>query len=286
MSASERKLNELLARATPQQRAEIEKITQKIDHNFDEAAARIKTFMAVSNGLFYAELGTAFDKVRQTPYYKQRVKAAFNAAMAEHKAYEARIRTSSQFDTGEFTAEATKVFGTMSREDYFFLWQDIGDAMRKRITPYLNALRHKYRLQLEKDGDPYATLNCYLLTTSTLLAMAVDNYRQIPVIIKYWELPKEVMSKFTFFDPAKILLAWNKAVHILSVTTRIKGHGMTGDEQKNIDMSIQQIRDVFNDENLINECIYDAQQNNEELYRTKGEYKKALRETREIINGK
>ena len=131
----------------------------------------------------------------------------------------------------------------------------------------------------------YLSPRLILWNISTLLAMAVDNYRQIPVIIKYWELPKEVMSKFTFFDPAKILLAWNKAVHILSVTTRIKGHGITGDEQKNIDMSIQQIRDVFNDENLINECIYDAQQNNEELYRTKGEYKKALRETREIING-
>lgn len=255
-------------------------------HQFDElakkmayAAANIKMVTGMANNAAVLIMLDAHDKIKHHPRYRQAVKHAFRQALKAREDYERGLLHADYnrlFHVDDMMPESRKIYADdLTDADYFGMWLALGDPIYTKTRPFLGSMWNKYRLSLFNHGIAHPDLLAWPMVAMSCLQLAKKMYdKAIERVIEEYSLPPELVRRtFKGFDIASIVQAWAKAVRLLD-DTRYK---LETTEEKNIEVGLLQICDIWRDPENYYEALRENIKEFEEVFRTKGEQKKALR---------
>ena len=243
-----------------------------------KASGMFKSLLALPNNVAYIMLYNAQDHIRRHPKFRQEAKRAFNQAMDEYRAYEKRLHsatTNRMFHLADLTDDARKRFGDITDKDYFELWQDMGSRGYELAKPHLLALTHKFRKQLRARGDEHADILCHVLTAQAVIDIAITYYQSAVKLARdEMHVPVQIIpTLYQQFSLDRVGKALDKSLRLIGG----EYHPLNELEEKDITISIRDISEVWAEQDNILEAMIDTIENNEEIFRTKGEMKKLLK---------
>lgn len=238
----------------------------------------VKAMCAMPNNVAYIMLYNAHDHAKQHPAYKQKTKQLYKHTLELYMAYERRLCEATNFrmfEVADLAPEARKRYGNITNKDYFTLWQDFGSTGYRLALPHLQALTHKFRLSLRRRGVPYEDILCHQLTAQAVLDIAVSFHRSATILAhKEFHLSNEIIhTHYDQFSLNNVAMALEKAVQSLCSEV----YALDEQEERNIQISIKDIADVFSKQENMLLASSNAIENNADIFRTKGEMKKILR---------
>lgn len=251
-----------------------------------KAAATMKLVCGVANNAAILVMYDAYDKVRQHPRFKHAVKKAYNDAIATHEAYERNLLyadTNRFFHVEDMPPEIRKKYGDITDADYFEFWQCMGGTAYKSTYPLITSLWNKYRLSLNDHKIPNAEIIAWPMTAHVCLEMACSLYKTtVTDICDYNHLPHKVVNNvFDGYNLKPVADKWRKA---LDITEPMISYKLDNTEYHNIGLGIEQIYDAWSHPDLYYDATIDTINDFGDIFRTKGEQKKALREISEAVN--
>lgn len=244
-------------------------------------SAVVKQVMGVANNVVQVTMMNARDDLRKHPQYRQRVKQAFKKAFGEWDAYEKVLVNSvgvCYFHVADMSAEVKKRYTNLTDREYYEFWQSIGYSVYDKNAAFISALDNKFKVSLETHGVPHGELLCKAMTTEQLLLIAVQRYNDCTSVIKKELGIKRDIIDFLFkcFSLERLHKAWSDALSLI-----VPNFPLDEVEDKNLRMSIEQLYEIIADIPEMYEGIEKATEDYPEVFRTKGEWKKALRQMKE-----
>lgn len=258
---------------------------QQIEQRIWRASGLVKTLCCMPNNVAYITLYNAYDYARRHPGFRMETKKLYRDAMESYKVYERRLYAATEnrmFHLNDLTANCRKRYGDITDKEYFEFWQDIGSRGYTLALPHLQALTHKFRTQLKKRDTPHYEILAHQLLAQTMLTTAVAFHRSaITLAIDKDKVPSEIAGKlYGQFSLAAVEKKFSKALLSLC-PNRV---GLDEVEERNIEMTVKDITDIFANEENINKVLIDGVADNEDIFRTKGEMKKTLRQCAEQLD--
>jgi len=122
------------------------------------------------------------------------------------------------------------------------------------------------------------------MTAQACLELASHMYESaLNACAKDFELPMSLMRDiFKFFSLRKVADIWKNALNMTAPDTQ--NYELDEVEDKNIAQGIMQLEMQWSDPKMIYGSAFTATEDFEEIFRTKGEWKKAMREIGEVKN--
>lgn len=258
---------------------------KELENRVWKASGMFKSLLALPNNVAYIMLYNAQDHIHKHPKFRQEAKQAFNQAMEEYRAYEKRLHsatTNRMFHLADLTPDSRKRFGDITDKDYFELWQDMGSRGYALAKPHLLALTHKFRKQLRSRGEAQADTLCHVLTAQAVIDIAITYYHSAVTLARdSFHVPAQIIpTLYSQFSLDRVGKALDKALRIIGG----EYHPLNEMEEKDIEISIRDISDTWAEQDNILDAMMHALENNEEMFRTKGEMKKLLRICSEELN--
>ena len=247
----------------------------------DAAKERMMLLFTACNNAAYIVMMDALAKVKELPEYNarfSRLRSTFNHAEEEWQAYELRLKHSEHgwLDPKKFTPEQKKRFAAdLTQEDYTEYWQCIGGKAYTKLTDEVNVLRNKFRLSIEAHGIPNAKTSAAVLATSSMLILCeAVHTKMVNAFHQKFSVTKEdAWVMWRDFSLKRMQLAWGKCVRMMGPVTMLNGH-----ESRNLELTLEQLINHWNDEAFFRESLMETVEEFPEIFRTKGEQKKYLRE--------
>ena len=249
-----------------------------------KAASSVKLVTGVANNAAILVMLDAHDKVKQHPRYRHAVKRAFRDALEARHAYERQLLytdTNRFFHVADMTADSRKIYGAdLTDQQYFEFWQSLAGPVYTKSRPFITSLWNKYRLSLINHGIAYPDLLAWPMVATACLRLAEKIFRNIlEQIIADYELPRLLVGRiFHDFSLETVCYAWQKAMILLDDTR----YELDETENKNISVGIQQIIEIWANPANYYDSTTATIQDFEEIFRTRGEMKKALRNVSEV----
>lgn len=265
-----------------------EQLTQvqldKIAHDLANAASMVKLVTGTAGNAAILVMMDAMDKVKQHPRYKHDVKHAFKQAEAARIAYERRLLHAEYnrfFRVADMTEGSRKAYGKdFTDNQYFEFWQGLGGPIYTKSRPFVTSLWNKYRLSLMNHGIKHPDIVAWPMTAMSCLQLAQKMFqRTLDEIIAQYQMPRRLIVRiFKDFDLGDVIKAWYKAVDILDSTR----YQLEETEDKNIAVGLEQLVDCWKDPDTLYDAVMKVIPDYGEIFRTKGEMKKALRQIAEV----
>lgn len=257
---------------------------EKLNEALPYISAIVKQVMGVANNVAQASMIDALYRIRQHPRYKQRIKQAFNQAQAEWDTYERGLLNPvgvRYFHVEDMPPQVRKKYGDISDREYYEFWQNVGWSVFAKNRAFFTMMDNKFKLSLERHGVPHADLLCRAMTTEQLLNIAELRYKDATKVVhKETGLPYPVLDTlFGCFNLKRLHERWAKAM-----TLTVPNFPLDEVEEKNLRMSVEQLYEIISDIPEMYEGIGKSTEDYQEVFRTKGEWKKALREIKEETN--
>lgn len=243
-------------------------------------------FTTCNNAAFYV-MGNALAKVKELPEYKARfsqMRHNYNRAEEEWHAYERRLKHSNRgwLDPKKFTAEQKKRFAAdLTQEDYTEYWQCIGGKALALMQDEVNVLINKFRLSVQAHSLPHPEASAYVLATASMFMLcSVVWHKTIRTTARNYSIrPQELVEAFADLSLNRMMLAWGRCVKCMGPVTKLDET-----ESRNIDLTLEQLVDHWNDLSFFITSIQETVEEFPEIFRTRGEQKKYLRELSEKLN--
>jgi hypothetical protein len=255
-------------------------------NNMMQAAASIvKLTTGCGNNAAWMVALEAHDHIKSHRNYRHRVKALYKQALEEFHAYERRLLHATQnrmFHMDDMTPDTRKIYGNISDREYYDFWASTGATAYHDTRPLVTSLVNKYRLSLihhgikepEKLSWPMAALAC-LEVSVKLYDMALD------VVVNEYGTPRKVaVEVFGQFSLARVLKSWTDAT--VATEPASADYRLEPMEARNITLGVQQLKEAWFDPTTMFESTAQTMKDYDEVFRTKGELKKALREVKEL----
>lgn len=244
-------------------------------------SALVKQVMGVANNVAQVAMMNSRDDLVQHPAYRHRVKQAFNEAFRSFDEYEKRLLNPSgvrYFHVDDMPPETRKRYGEITDREYYEYWQNVGWSVYSKHRTFITALDNKFKLSLQKHGVPHAELLCRAMTTEQLLNIACQRYVGVTKVVhKETGLPQDKLDFiFGCFSLKGVHQRWAKALTMI-----VPNFPLDAIEEKNIRDSIEQLYNIISDIPEMYDGIEKSTEDYEEVFRTKGEWKKQLRQIRE-----
>lgn len=257
---------------------------ERLNEALPYISAIMKQVMGVANNVAQASMIDALYRVRQHPRYRQQVKQAFNKAQTEWDAYEKVLLNPvgvRYFHVEDMPPEVRKRYGDITDRDYYEFWQNVGWSVFAKNRAFFTMMDNKFKLSLEKHGAAHADLLCRAMTTEQLLNIAEQRYHDATKVVhKETGLPYPALETlFGCFNLHRLHECWARAMTLI-----VPDFPLDEVEEKNLRMSVEQLYEIIADIPEMYEGIGKSAEAYQEVFRTKGEWKKALREIREETN--
>lgn len=277
---------------------EIAQIRAQLEHNLAILASHVKLMTGVGNNCALAVMVHAYNEIagigydskgneRQPhPNFRHQCKKAYQDAIRAWHDYEAQLlyaRVNRFFHLADLSPETRKIYGSdVTDQQFFEFWKGIGAHAFDVSKPLIYSLHNKYRLSLQHHGIKHAELTAWPMVATACLALAVKMYNL--AIDKSedgpYKVPKYISEPiFRQFSLQKVLDRWKKA---LDLTDPFADYELDELEDRNIYLGIEQLHDAWTDPDLLFDSAVDVIPDFDELFRTKGEMKKALRNISEV----
>lgn len=269
----------------------------ELHRQLGSAASMVKVVMGVANGCAlnimmdcYTELsGKAINPKTggykpAHPKFRHRVKAAYKQAVKEYHDYERGLlhtQTNRFFHVDDLSPKYRKIYGDITDAEFFEFWKGTCAKAYQVSRPLVTSLWNKYRLSLLNHHVPNAEQLAWACVGQAVLTLAGDIYETAlkdahsacPMLQVH-----QIRSLFSGFSLRRVREAWTKA---LCLTEDI-AYELEDTENKNIEMGIMQLAETWVNPDYIYDSVSETLPEYEEIFRTKGEMKKALRNIEEV----
>lgn len=250
---------------------------------FQEAIARscgmVKMVCLIANSVAHVCMDYAIDKGKTLGKWRcdGRLKRAYNRSAKEWSDYErgllhGEIRF---FHIDDMDAEMRNQYGDITDRDYYDFWSSIGGVSYEALRPHVFCLANKYRVSMERHGVHEAEALSWQITAMVMLDLAVKVHKfAVDGVIKETRYPRKAIEMtFACFSIRRVREAFDKVLDLYGEFD----YELDEQEKKNITMSIEQIEGMLGDPDIMYESVQNCVENYEEVFRTKGEHKKALK---------
>ncbi|MBR1447592.1 MAG: hypothetical protein IJ588_02455 [Prevotella sp.] len=261
------------------------------------AASMVKVVMGVANGCAlnimldcYTELsGKATDprtgdRKPPHPKFRHQVKAAYKQAIEEYHHYERRLvyaTVNRFFHVDDLSPKYRKIYGDITDAEFFEFWKGTSAKAYQVSRPLVTSLWNKYRLSLLNHKVPHAEQLAWACVGQAVLTLACDIFQTaiadaiqaVPML-----QPHQVRGLFKDFSLSRVRDAWTRALRL----TEDINYELEPTEDKNIQMGILQLAETWANPDYIYDSVSETLPEYEEIFRTKGEMKKALRNIEEV----
>lgn len=228
---------------------------------------------------------------RPHPGYKHRAKLLFRQFFQEWHTMESTLLYPSAgetrfFHVADMPEGARKKYGTMTDAQYFEFWKGTGVLAYQKSLPLVTSLQNKFRLSLERHGVKHAQQTAWAMTADAVLQLACETFdrsmRSCHEALPYLEL-SFVENLWKAFSPKRPAETWRKAM--LLMAPDCDGYKLDSDEERNIALGLQQLRELWLSSDLpFDATIAAVEDYDEDIFRTRGEAKKSIRELSEMRN--
>jgi len=248
------------------------------------ASGMIKLTLGVCNTCAWLVTLEAHDNIRKSPRYKHQIKQAFKAVLQEHKAYEDRLlyaTTNRFFCVADMTENTRKKFGKdFTDQQYFEFWKGIGGPAFNRTRPLVTSLWNKYRKSLLAHGQKEADASAWAFTAIAALRMSDTLHsRFIEKCPDDYGINSRIAHTiFDQFSMKRVLDAWVKATKMFASTAF---YPLEPGEDRNISLGLEQLVQAWLDTDTLYDSTQETIPDFDDIFRTKGEMKKAMREIAE-----
>lgn len=249
------------------------------------AASVMKLVCGCGNNAAWMACLEAHDRIKHHPHYKGKVKHYYRQALEIFRAYEMRLvhgDTFRMFHVADMPPAVRKKYGAITDKDYYDFWTDIGATAYHRTRPIITSLQNKYRLSLKGHGVMHADLLAWVMTAQACLQMSLTMYEAaLQDCAKGYRLRRKVLELvFGQFSLHKVAKAWMRALTATDPST--DGYKLDALEERNIEMGLEQLHDAWINTDTLYGSVMTATGEYDEIFRTRGEQKKALREIADI----
>lgn len=249
------------------------------------AAAVVKLICGVANNAAWRCALEAHDRARRCPNYRQGVKRAFRECFSALHDYERRLIYASEnrmFHLADMSERVRKKYGPITDREYYDFWAATGSEAYQRTEPLITSLQNKYKLSLEREGVAEAYNVAWVMVAMAALDLAVQMYvRAIDECEKGYQLPRKLLlSVFGQFSLSVVADRWRKALIALCPGTDDIKPSET--DERNIELGLEQLTEAWADPTVLYNSTMDTVAEYQEIFRTKGEMKKSLREIAEV----
>lgn len=242
-------------------------------------------FTTCNNAAFYV-MGNALAKVKQLPEYNARfskMRYNFNRAEEEWQKYERRLKHSKNgfLSPSRFTVAQRKRYAAdLTQEDYTEYWQCIGGKALQKMQDEINVLINKFRLSIQAHGLPHPETSAYVLATASMFMLSDTVWHKTlaRAAHNYSIRPQELTEAFADLSLNRMMLSWGRCVKCMGPVTHLNET-----ESRNIDLTLEQLVDHWNETDFYVNSVMETVEEFPEIFRTRGEQKKYLRELSEKL---
>ncbi len=244
------------------------------------ASALIKTMCGIGNNAAWSCCLEAMDHLRQHPNFRHHVKKGFNAAMEEFKQYERRLVYANEnrlFHLGDLTPEFRKRYGNISDREYYDYWCSTGATAYAQKRTWAVNLWNKYRLSMLHHGVPHEDIVAWGMVGSASLRLAQCIYENnIEVAVQDHGIPKPLLEVlFGGLNIKTVADRWDAALPLIE--PRTNGYELDDAEVLNIQLGMDQLAEEWTSMATMTDALTESTEAYNEIFRTQGEQKKALR---------
>lgn len=269
-------------------------ISPDLERRCASAAGLVKEIMGVANNAAWLVALDAYDKLKQLPNWKQRVKGGHTVAQnfkrvfdAFHD-YEKRLiydQYFRYFDLSDMPEKTRRMYGNISNREYYEFWAAIGASSYSRTRPLVTSLWNKYRVALirSKLDDKTADIAGWGMCAEACLNSASNIYHQcLKMVNEEFELPLKALElNFYYFDLKDIAKLWDDAMQ--SALPKIYDTEISETDGANISDGIRQIMEAWtNGDDIYDDMEQTLEECGEDVMRTRGYIQKSIDEIREL----
>lgn len=276
---------------------------EELNRTFSQCAGFVKMMAGVANGCALAVMRDALDRITDVrpksdylarprqphPNYRHRTKHLFRQAEQEADAYRRALLHPATgelrfFHMADMPEQTRKTYGDITDSEYFELWEATGGGVYQECRPLITSLWNKYRLSLTAHQVPQPEMAAWGITAMTLLQLAVETWqramRSVHEAIDGRLSLQFVEQCYRPFSLQRVAQRWQQALETLSPETAT--YKLDSHEERNIALGINQLRERWVSPDLPFNATMQAVEDYDELFRTPGERKKALRQLAEM----
>ena len=248
------------------------------------AAGVVKLICGVANNAAWLVVLDGYDQAKRCQRYRHDVKRAFKLAIEAWHDYERRLVYATEnrmFHLADMSEKTRKTYGDITDRQYYDFWASVGGPAYQKTRPLITSLWNKHRLSLlnhqVKDADKVA----WVITAQAALELAEQLYEKaIRECINGYGLPEwMVRGMFGQFSLKTVSERWRKALLMLAPDTEFE---LDSTEKRNIEMGLTQLCEAWLDPSLLYNSTIESVEDYDEIFRTRGYQKKALREIAEV----
>ena len=245
------------------------------------AAAVVKLVCGIGNNAACLVVLEGYDHARMCRNYRQRVKKSFQESMDAIKRYEHNLLyadSNRMFHLADMSPEVRKKYGDITDREYYDFWTDTGAMAYQKTRPLVTSLWNKYRLSIEKNGVGDSSHVAWVMVAMAALELAVRMYESaVDECVSGYGLPRHlvehVFGQFSLKDVARL---WRRSLIMLCPGTEsIEPDSL---DRRNIEMGLVQLSEAWSSTDTLYGSTMDAVEDYDEIFRTKGEQRKAMRE--------
>lgn len=259
----------------------------ELQNDLARVASVVKLVCGVANNATWLVMADAHDAIKNHPNYKGKAKWLYKQAFTEFKSNEMQLLHSNDnrmFHLDDMSPSVRKKYGNIKDSQYFEYWQGLGENAYTEGHKWVSSLDNKYRLSLVNHGVSYSEIIAKVMTAQACLELSCSMYDSaLNSCARDFALPMDIMRKiFKYFSLRKVADIWIKAMFLTAPET--EKYDLDELEEKNISQGIMQLEMAWSDPNMIYGSAFSATEDFEEIFRTKGEWKKAMREIGDVRN--
>jgi hypothetical protein len=249
------------------------------------AAAVVKLICGVANNAAWLTILDAHDHARRCPNYRQGVKRKFKMAIQALRDYERDLLHSEEnrmFHLADMSERVRKKYGDITDREFYDFWAGTGAAAYDKTRPLLTSLQNKYKLSLEREHIPEAYNVAWVMVGMAAVELAVRMYEKaIDECEAGYKLPRRLLERvFGQFSLARVAKLWREA--LIALCPGCEDVKPSKIDARNIEMGLEDLTKAWIDPTMLYNSAMDTVEEYKEVFRTKGEQKKSLREIAEV----
>lgn len=223
---------------------------EKTQEAVNDAYRAASTYLMFFADLSYQEMEKAINMVKETPLYEHEVKKACNTAIAKYEAIQKHIRCNMD-------------------KPHYILWLDGADEYASMMQPHVDILRHSVRQAMLTSGEPSEDIPVMteVMIADAILRLSVINAKSyFADFRKHYGIDLE--HHFDDVSMLPVLRAFQPVV--FAFLDHPKGNVRDFDEDKNVSLAVDIIKNQMTSHGLINTAAMTALKKNPNILKDSG----------------
>lgn len=250
------------------------------------AAGYVKLVVGIGNNAAWMAVLEAHDHAKKCKRYKQQVKQSFKAALDAFHNYERHLVSEYGvrfFHVADMDERTRKKYGNITDRQYYEFWTATGAQAYTDTRNIITMLVNKYRKSLQRHNVADAEHVAWVMMAEAALELALKMH---DVAMKKAHEATNVSidllhRNFGVLRLTAVARQWRASLALLSPES--EAYDLDPSEERDIALGLEQLEESWGDVNLMfDSTIKTTEDYTEDVFRTKGESKKAQRQLAEM----